>query len=82
MSRYVVVEDHYIQEFQIQLEAGMEFEDGDLEADEVANLLSRGIIRDADQPIVEEVTDEAMVEDAVAEEAPADDEDAKPRRGR
>lgn len=42
--RYQVVEDRYLQEFDIRLFTGDEFVDGDLEPDEVANLLSGGVI--------------------------------------
>jgi len=42
--RYQVVEDRHLQEFDIWLDPGVEFEDGDLEPDVVANLLNYGAV--------------------------------------
>ena len=44
MSEYTVLKDCYLPEFEVQLETGNVFADGDAEPDLVANLLVRGVI--------------------------------------
>jgi len=75
VSRYVMLQDKYVQEFDLWLAAGTQFEDGDLEPDLVASLVSQEFARSSDALVIP-----AGVEEA----APADepDEEAKPRRGR
>jgi hypothetical protein len=43
---YEIVQDFYLQEQGIQLEVGVQFADGDLDPDVIAQLLSSGIIVD------------------------------------
>jgi hypothetical protein len=43
---YIVLVDTYIQEFNVELVKGDRFQDGDLEPDLIANLLSTGVIED------------------------------------
>jgi hypothetical protein len=46
---YIVVSDYYLQEQAVQLEQGVRFEDGDLEPDVIAQLLSIGVVEDTEK---------------------------------
>jgi hypothetical protein len=62
---YEIVQDFYLQEQGIQLEVGVQFADGDLDPDVIAQLLSSGIIVDLDaesQPALVEPEDEPSEE--------------------
>lgn len=72
MSQYTVLRDFYLAEFNIGLQPGMVFADGDTEPDVVAQLLASGVIADvnASAPVVEDV---AVEEPDIDDDA--DDED-------
>lgn len=50
MAEYKVVRDFYVAEFDVQLQAGQMFADGDAEPDLVAQLLASGVIADVNAP--------------------------------
>lgn len=52
--KYTVKQDYYVAEFDVQLQAGDVFADGDAEPDLVANLVAKGIV-EPDKPKVKAV---------------------------
>jgi len=79
MSEYEVIQEHYLQEQEIQLDPGVRFWDGDLDPDIPPTLLDRGIIavvgKHVPVPEPEPLPVEVVTEDVV----PVPEEPAPPR---
>ena len=62
---YTIEQDYYVQEFDIQLYAGGTVQDGDLEPDVVAQLVSQSVLLPEGQAVIEaeEVSAEAEAEE-------------------
>lgn len=58
MANYTVVRDFYVAEFDVQLQPGQAFADGDAEPDLVAQLLAHGVIVDANANVGTIITEE------------------------
>lgn len=80
MHTYEVVKDWWLQEQGVQLEVGVQFVDGDLDPDVIAQLLSSGIIEDLDAPVVDEP--EPVIVEPDVEPEPEDETPARRGRGR